>query len=166
VARAIGGVAAALVVAAVVLGASPRIAYCASGYVCPDHQHTMLVTNKSNVPWDVDMDVWIPGSLGLSQCPRDSDQASYLKNNSSCKVARLLQPGQQAGCSAYGTPSENHASVQVHFVAYRHEYWNNHKVWDITFDMAAGRNVELGLAPDGKATLDCGNIHYWTYDTK
>jgi hypothetical protein len=32
--------------------------------------------------------------------------------------------------------------------------------------MAAGDNVELGLAPDGKATLDCGNIHYWTYDTK
>jgi hypothetical protein len=152
-ARAIGGGAAALVVAAVVLGASPRVAYAA--------QHTMQVANRSPVVWDVYLCAQLPQITPVpDRCP---EIESDLKSRT-CVIHRLLNPGEKAICSVYGDVKHDEypRSVKVQFKAWH----NQKKVWDLSFHGDDGKYVELGLAPDGKATLDCGHIHYWTYDTK
>jgi hypothetical protein len=75
----------------------------------------------------------------------------------------VLLPGETKACSADGIPRDQKNKVFIHFVAYLAD--TSYKVWDIKFDQAAGDHVDLYVRPyDRRATLDCGNIHYWTYD--
>lgn len=128
---------------------------CKPDYDLSANRHTINVKNLSGEKWRVTMNVQ------LASPPCVTYTNNVYKTGCSCQVEGVLLPGETKSCSAHGLPSDQKNQAFIHLVAYLAD--TNYKVFDIKFDQAAGDHVELYMGPNGKATLDCGNIHYSAY---